>query len=616
MSKQFLKNSNFSLFFKINIAFTIAIFTLFLSYNENYSALSFTLTLFGAISSAVILYIVFYIVLFLFTFTEKFIFYIATTLFVVTNLSLMVDFFIFRLYKFHINAMVLNILTSPDALDSIQLGVAPIVFVVFLVVGFISLEIYLIKKLFQAHEAYKLKLNRQINRVITIPLLFIILSEKVSYGLLSLFSKNELISNFKVIPLYQPLTFNRMAYKYFNYKPEVQTQNIIKTKAKLNYPLHPIEIQKESKKINIFIFASDAVRNGILNKETAPNIEQFKKESLVFNNHRSGGNATRFGIFSLMYGVNSTYWFSFLNANQGSVLFDVLQDLNYHIDIISSTNTNWPEFRKTCYVNVQDSIKDDFKGSPWEKDRESSQYFLNQVEKYEKDKPIFSFIFLDSPHGYSFPPEFNKFHAKNEDINYLTVKQGDKDIKSILAGYKNAVYYNDKLFGEMIAKLKEKNLYDDALIIFTSDHGQEFYEYGYFGHNSAFSNAQINAPLIIKLPKDMKVDLPLNYSNLLTSHNDVVPTLLTLLGVKNSSSDYSNGYNLFSKDFHREYTFTSNWNNNAIVTDKHSYIFSNLPNKMFKNEIRDNSSYKKIKDTQVESKIILDVMNDNRRFLR
>jgi len=611
-----MKNSNFSLFFKINLALTIAIFTLFLSYNENYSALSFTLTLFGAISSSVILYIIFYIVLFFFTFTEKFILYIATTLFIVTNLSLIIDFFIFRLYKFHINAMVLNILTSPDAIDSIQLGVTPIAVIITLIIGFIWFEIFIIHKLFNTHQIYKSELNSKINKMVTIPLLFIIMSEKISYGFLSLFSNNELLSNFKVIPLYQPLTFNKLAYKYFDYKPKVETQNIIKTKAKLNYPLHKIKFKKDSKKINIFIFASDAVRNDILNEETAPNIEQFKKESLVFNNHRSGGNATRFGIFSLMYGLNSTYWFSFLNANQGSILFDVLKDLNYYIDIISSTNTNWPEFKNTCYVNVQNSIKDDFDGTPWEKDRASSQYFLHQVDKYPKDKPIFSFIFLDSPHGYSFPAKFNKFHARDENINYLTVKKGDKDIGSILARYKNAVYYNDKLFGEMIEKLKKKNLYDNALIIYTSDHGQEFYEYGYFGHNSAFSKAQINSPLIIKLPKDMKVELPLNYTNLLTSHNDIVPTLLTLLGVKNSSSDYSNGYNLFSKDFHRDYTFTANWNNNAIVTDKYSYIFSNLPNKMFQNEIRNNKHYRKVKNAKIESKIVLDVMNNNRRFLK
>ena len=56
----------------------------------------------------------------------------------------------------------------------------------------------------------------------------------------------------------------------------------------------------------------------------------------------------------------------------------------------------------------------------------------------------------------------------------------------------------------MIEAIKRKGLYDDALIIFTSDHGQEFFEYGNFGHNTSFSLAQTHIPMMIKLPKIMQ----------------------------------------------------------------------------------------------------------------
>jgi len=572
----------------------------------------------GTVSSTVILYIVFYILLFVLAFTKKFILYFSSVIFIITNIALIVDFFIFRIYKFHINAMVLNILMSPDAMDSIQLGIAPMMLFLFIVLAFIAFEIYVLKKLFTFSTEKKEVFNKQLNKIIIIPLFLIILSEKVSYGVASLLSKNEIIANFKVIPLYQPLTFSRIAAKYFDYKPKVEAKNNIKTNAALKYPINAINIKENPNKINIFIIASDAVRNSVINQEVTPNIENFKKDSIVLNNHYSGGNATRFGIFSLFYGLNSTYWFPFLNANRGPVLFEVLKKLEYQIDIISSTNTNWPEFRRTCYVDVQDSIKDDSEGTPWERDAQSTKYFLNQVNKYNINKPIFSFVFLDSPHGYSFPKEFNKFNANDENINYLTVEKDSKDIKSVFSRYKNSVYYNDKLFGDMINKLKENKLYDDSLIIYTSDHGQEFYEYGFFGHNSSFSKAQVNSPMIIKLPKKLQDQIHVldNYENVLTSHNDIVPTILAMIGVTNSSVDYSNGENIFSKEFNRKYIFTANWNNNAIVTNSKSYIFSNLPNKMFKNEIRDAATYEKLKDAKVESKMVLDVMNQNRAFLK
>jgi len=510
--------------------------------------------------------------------------------------------------------MVVNILTSPDAMDSIQLGVVPILLFLLLIISFIVFEIYLIKKLLKFDTLVKENYNKYLNNLILVPIILIVLTEKVGYGIASLLNKNDILTKFKVIPLYQPLTFNRLAAKLFDYKPDVQIKNTIDNKSNINYPLNPLVVKDNPNKINIIIIASDAVRNSILTNDIAPNIQKFKKDSLVFNNHHTGGNATRFGIFSMMYGVNSTYWFSFLRAAKGAVLFDVLKDLNYRIDIISSTNTNWPEFRKTAYVNVLDSIKDDFEGSPWEKDKQSTEYFINTLDNLKQDKPFFSFVFLDAPHGYSFPSSHNKFNANSSNINYLTIKKGTKESENIFARYKNSVYYNDMLFGKMIQKLKDKNLYDNSLIIYTSDHGQEFYEYGGFGHNNNFSKAQTNSPLIVKLPismKNIKID-----SEQLTSHVDIVPTLLSMIGVQNDTSDYSNGQKLFDKNFKRDFIFCANWNNNAVITDKYTYIFSNLPNKMFDNEVRETSTYNTVDNQSIKANILLDIMNENKQFLK
>ena len=612
-----LKNYSFSLFFKANLFLTTALFIAFLIYNQDYTTVSFIVTLLGAISTATTLYILFYILLFGFSFFKRFSLYLSMVVFVVTNVALVVDFFIYRLFKFHINAMVLNILTSPDAMDSIQTGILPIVVFLLLVVGFIWFELYLIKKLEALNGEYKRELNSKLNRAITIPLIVIILSEKVTYGMASLFSKNEIVSKFEVTPLYQPLTFTKFASKYFGFKAEEQAKYSIKTKADLNYPLKPIELSSNPKRFNIFIFASDAVKYSIVNSDTTPNIEKFKRDSLVFKHHFSGGNSTRFGIFSLMYGLNSTYWFSFLNANQKPILFDVLKRLGYNISIISSTNTNWPEFRKTCYVDVQSSIQDKFKGEPWRKDRQSTECFLKMVDNYSKREPLFSFIFLDSPHGYSYPEKYNRYGAKSKEINYLSIAKDSEELKETIKRYKNAVYYNDMLFGEMIAKLKERGLYDESLIIYTSDHGQEFFEYGSFGHNTSFSKGQIHIPFIVKLPKSLQgLGLEKNINSSMTSHQDFVPTLLSLLGLKNSPKEYSNGKNIFAKGFKREYIFSANWNNSAIVTKELTYVFSNLPNRILSNEVRDTQTYRLLDGKKSNSKLILDTINENRKFLK
>jgi len=358
------------------------------------------------------------------------------------------------------------------------------------------------------------------------------------------------------------------------------------------------------------------VSASIISQEVTPNINTLKKDAIVFSNHYSGGNATRFGLFSLFYALNSTYWFNFLNVQQAPVFFDVLKTLDYKIDIISSTDTNWPEFRQTCYVNIEDKVHDKFEGEPWQKDRKSTDKFLEIIDNYNKEKPIFTFVFLDSPHGYSYPPNFNPFNSKTKGYNYLKMGKGSDEVKELFKKYKNSVAYNDILVEKMIKKLKAKGLYDNSLIIYTSDHGQEFYEYGFFGHNSSFSKAQTNVPFIVKLPKNIKYKSNKYFITSLTSHIDIVPSILQMIGIKNNPKDYSNGLNIFDDKFKREYIFTANWNNHAIITTDKTYIFSNLPNKMFKNEIRNNNTYEILDDAKQNIINILNVMDENRMFLK
>jgi membrane-anchored protein YejM (alkaline phosphatase superfamily) len=538
-------------------------------------------------------------------------------LFVLTDIALIVDFFIYKLFHFHINAMVLNILTSPDALDSIQAGVLPFILSIVLIIGFIFLELQILNRIKKRNDTYKIALNSKINKLITIPFILIIFTEKISFGLATLFSKNQLIIPFKVIPLYQPLTFNKIASKYFSFTGEKQAQFSLKTNSDLNYPLQPLILDNQQIDFPIFIIASDSVKYDIINQELTPNIINFANDALVFKHHYSGGNSTRFGIFSLIYGLNATYWFSFLNSNQKPLLFDILQKRAYDISIFSSTDTNWPEFRKTCYVNIQNKITDKFEGAPWKKDEQSTSCFIENISDKNTRQKHFSFIFLDSPHGYSYPPDANTYNAPNGEVNYLAITKESQELQTVEKRYKNAVHYNDKLFGKLISSLKKNKLYDNALIIYTSDHGQEFFEQGNFGHNTAFSKPQIHIPLLIKLPKSLQgiVDTS-QINNSLTSHQDIIPTLLTLLGVQNNPTEYSNGYNLFSKDFHRDYIFSANWNNNAIVTKETISVFSNLPNKIFNNEVRDSKTYKKSKNKKTQSKYILDVIQENKKFLK
>jgi membrane-anchored protein YejM (alkaline phosphatase superfamily) len=596
---------DFKTFFLSNLFFTSLIYLSFLSLNSGYTPTTLSLAFAGAVSTSSILYLVLYLISLPLKFNTRLRAYVLSTLFILVNITLVTDFFIYKLFNFHINAMVINILTSPKAFDSIQFGIMPVVLFAVIAVSIIAIEIFLLKRSTKHRSDIKLKY------LVTL-LLVITLAEKLTFGFASVYARGDIISAFRVIPLYQPLTFSKFANRYLGIKAKEQAKYVIRTDAALNYPAHTISIDRSKKRFHIFIIAFDAARSDYINAEITPNLYHFLHESIQLKHHYSGGNSTRFGIFSLIYGLNATYWFNFLNAYQGPVLFDILKSLDYRISIFSSTNTNWPEFRKTCYVDIQDKIYDHYTGEPWQKDRQNIENFLSYIDKSPHDLPHFSFIFLDAPHGYSFPKEQNIFNAEKE-LNYLKVKPHSRELDNTIRMYKNALHYDDMLFGKFIAALKAKNLYDNAMIIFTSDHGQEFYEYGFFGHNTSFSPAQVRVPLLIKLPEHL-THLHID-TGALTSHQDIIPSILKQLGVTNPLDDFSNGIDLFDKDMHRDYAFSANWNNSAIITKAQTSLFSNRPDKLFSNTLRESQSYKKINGT-MQTEYIIDAMKQNKKFLK
>ena len=604
-----------SLFLKINFFITTLLYLSFLIFNQEQAILTSFFSIAAAISTSATLYLIFYLAFALFFSFERIMKFFLPLFFFFVNFALIIDFIIFKVWKFHINAMVMNIITSPSAWDSLHVGTDSI-----LIVGAIILFL-LVGKYLLFHRLKKLSiqkakhLNKTFNYRILPLILIMIIGEKVSFGMADVYNKRELLESVKPIPLYQPLTFIRFVEKYFGIQgvEKVVSKHTIDKNSKVNYPLHPITIQPDSKSPNIFIFMFDAARNSILSPQVTPHVTALKKDSLVFNNHISGGDATRFGIFSFFYGLNATYWFNFLDAQKEPVLFDVLKQKEYQIKIISSTDTQWPEFKQTVYCGVTKSISDGFEGVPYEKDAQSTEVFKKWIADADKKKPLFSFVFLDAPHGYSYPKEFEKFKPNigGDGVNYIGTKVENR--QELLNSYKNAVYYNDKLFGQMIASLKEKGLYDDAIILFSSDHGEEFYEYGFFGHNSSFSKAQVNSPLVFKLPSKEHKEI-----EKMTSHLDMPATLLKLLGVKNPASDYSCGEDVLDQNFKRTYSYVAKWSKNAIITDHYTYIYSNLPNEIFKSEIRDTPKYQKVlhsPDEQIES-VLLKVLEQNRRFIK
>ncbi len=85
--------------------------------------------------------------------------------------------------------------------------------------------------------------------------------------------------------------------------------------------------------------------------------------------------------------------------------------------------------------------------------------------------------------------------------NPVRLRVSEKDRRHIVAAYDGEIRNMDAAFGDLLAYLRERDLYENTLIVFTSDHGEEFGERGRHGwHSWTLYDELLTVPLLIKLP--------------------------------------------------------------------------------------------------------------------
>lgn len=86
-------------------------------------------------------------------------------------------------------------------------------------------------------------------------------------------------------------------------------------------------------------------------------------------------------------------------------------------------------------------------------------------------------------------------------IKLMTKKRADK----LFRQYIKEAEILDSYIGKIIHTLKERNLYENTLIILTSDHGQAFLEHDFLYHGSFLYNEITSVPLVVKPPKGVRL---------------------------------------------------------------------------------------------------------------
>lgn len=108
------------------------------------------------------------------------------------------------------------------------------------------------------------------------------------------------------------------------------------------------------------------------------------------------------------------------------------------------------------------------------------------------------------------------------------------NLEDLVASYDEGVLAVDAVVGKLLDVLREADLYDDALIVVTSDHGESFLDHGVgVGHGLFNTDAVVKVPLIVKLPGNRLAGAR---ASGMVGLIDVAPSILEVLGIDAPSS--------------------------------------------------------------------------------
>lgn len=171
--------------------------------------------------------------------------------------------------------------------------------------------------------------------------------------------------------------------------------------------------------------------------------------------------------------------------------------------------------------------------NPYEKTEAKKQVdlgikFIDNLDE-DDDRPIFLTLSFHTPHpSYKVPSPWNKMYDYRDVILPESLKSehkglefqhdvlwpwmnvghmSDDDWRKTISYSKGLCTMFDTALGEFFDKLKKEGLWDDAMIVFTSDQGTMLAEHGLYDKGPYAYDGLMRIPMLVKMPKGKGVDV-------------------------------------------------------------------------------------------------------------
>lgn len=164
--------------------------------------------------------------------------------------------------------------------------------------------------------------------------------------------------------------------------------------------------------------------------------------------------------------------------------------------------------------------------------------FGEWVDELGEEERFFGFVHMwDVHYDFQPPAEFDVFsnpsyrgqarssHYRDLDLEPPLDQEDAIDVAALRDLYDGEILHNDHNLGQILEKLDARGWLDDTLIVFTADHGDEFFEHDGKGHKNHLFEEVVRVPLVMRWDGELPAGKRIAES---VSLMDVAPTLLDL----------------------------------------------------------------------------------------
>jgi glucan phosphoethanolaminetransferase (alkaline phosphatase superfamily) len=306
----------------------------------------------------------------------------------------------------------------------------------------------------------------------------------------------------------------------------------------------------------------------------------LSKHSIYFKNHYTTYPATDRAIFSIFSGKYPTVdkgndWKE--EMNYGESLLTVIRRHNYRSYFLSTAPFSFynDQFMYSglgfdVMIDIEDTkallTKEDGKNiwdreGLYEMDKLLTNRVINTLDSHHKKHPNTPFLVGIAPQSshapFHCPPEFSQTpEGCNNDLDKINV---------------NALWQFN-LLKQVIEKLSEESILENTIVIVTGDHGiRSEQESPLLKNQSLLDDATFHVPLLISTPLLQQTGQFMHHT---TSHIDLAPTLLRLIGASYNESDF-HGRNIFNQDIRTIYFLGGSYSPVSGFVDNTGYYMEN-----------------------------------------